>query len=647
MRYHCSYGASNRRRLAIILAWLFLLAAGFGGPSHSNAKTWDVIVMEDVMVPMRDGVKLATDLYVPAQNGYPVTTRLPALLFRTPYNKQAGGKPMARFFAEHGYFSVAQDVRGRFKSEGVFVPLQQESDDGYDTIEWVADHPFCNGKVGMHGVSYLAWTQLEAAAMNPPALVTMIPFQGPINAYHYSLRGGGALHLGLLKWILSVAATSQKAAQDPEIAEAIREMMGSQSFLEWSTKIPWQRGKTPLARLPAYENAALELYFDNYEYNDFWRQPGLGMDEHFDRFPEMPILWVTSWFDWYPRTLSDGYQKMVAMGRKDQHLLIGPWTHANFRSTVGDVNFGNQGGTLETYDDFLRQELAWFDHWMKGDQTVDLGKPVKFFMMGGGDGKRGEDGRLNHGGRWRHTSAWPPRGVEPTKYYLSPGGGLTPGKPTAESSSTTYCYDPANTVSSNGRCIISYGPAKGFGFSGMGPRDQIDLETLPGHGFPGKRIAERPDVVVFETPILTEDLRIAGNIDIDLWISSDAPDTDFYVKLLDVYPPSDDYPDGYSFPVSEGILRARYRDGFEKSVLLETGNVYRLEFPLEPAANLFRAGNRLRIYICSSNFPNFDINPNTGDPNDRRARVANNTIHHDSSGTSHITLPIWPSKSKE
>lgn len=629
-------------RWRVALAWLLFLAAALDGPSRLQAQTWDVIVMKDVMVPMRDGVKLATDLYVPAENGYPVTNKLPALLLRTPYNKNRWGPKIVRFFAEHGYLSATQDCRGRFNSEGTFRPFVDDPEDGYDTIEWLAAHPFCDGKVGMHSVSYMAWAQFHAATQNPPALVTMIPHQGPINAYHYSMRGGGALHLGLLRWVLDVATSSQEARKDPDSVPAVRQMMDTQRFLEWSAKIPWKRGETPLAKFPAYENAAFELYFDNNDYTDYWRQPGLGMDEYFDAFPDMPILWVTSWFDWYPRTISDGYQKMVKMGRKNQHLLVGPWTHNNFRTVVGDVNFGNKGGRFDTYDDFLHLELEWFDRWMRDDTTIDIGEPVKFFMMGTGDGKRGENGRLNHGGRWHYGDTWPPEGVEPTRFYLHPGGGLAAEKSSANSSSTTYSYDPANTVSSNSRCIIAYGPAAKSGFSGMGPQDQIDLETLPGHGYPGKPIAERPDVLVFQTPPLEKDLRIAGNIDVGLSVSSDAPDTDFYVKLLDVYPPSGDYPKGYSFPVSEGILRARYRDSFEKPTLMKAGEIYPLRFALEPAANIFRAGHQLRIYISSSNFPNFDINPNTGDPNDRRARVAKNTIHHDAANASYITLPVFP-----
>ena len=291
-------------------------------------------------------------------------------------------------------------------------------------------------------------------------------------------------------------------------------------------------------------------------------------------------------------------------------------------------------------------ELSWFDRWMKGDRTVDLGPPVKFFMMGGGDGRRASNGRLNHGGRWHHGNAWPPKDVEPTRYYLRAGGALSGEMPPEPNSSSTYVYDPQNTVSSNGRCIISYGPSAGRGFAGMGPQDQIELATLPGHGTPGRRIVDRPDVLAFQTPPLGREVVIAGNVRVALWVSSDAPDTDFYVKLVDVHPPGDDYPQGYGFPVSEGILRARYREGFDKPVLMKPGERYRLEFPLEPAANRFLAGHRIQIYVASSNFPNFDINRNTGDPTSRESRPARNTIHHDARHPSHIELPLWPAASE-
>jgi putative CocE/NonD family hydrolase len=271
---------------------------------------------------------------------------------------------------------------------------------------------------------------------------------------------------------------------------------------------------------------------------------------------------------------------------------------------------------------------------------VELGPPVRFFMMGGGDGKRGAGGRLNHGGRWLASDCWPPKGVVSKPIYLADGGKLSFREPTEKQSSRTYRYDPRNTVSSNGRCIVPFGPSARAGFRGMGPRDQMDLETLPGHGTPGKPIAERADVLTYQSAPLTKELRIAGDLAVCLWVSSDAPDTDFFVKLIDLYPSSPDYPQGYAFPVSEGILRARYRESFERPVLLQPGQLYRLRIPLEPAANLFKTGHRIRVDICSSNFPNFDINPNTGNPNDRQPRIAVNTVYHQLDHASFIELPV-------
>jgi len=563
------------------------------------------------------------------------------VLLRTPYGK-GGFAAQANLFAGSGYLVAIQDCRGRFDSEGEFFPFRDEPQDGHDTIVWLTKHPRSNGKIGMYGCSYMAWVQFEAATQNPPGLATMVPWQGPTNAYHYSMRTGGALHLGLLQWILDVAANGKEARKDPAAATAIREMKSCPAFIEWCAKIPWQRGQTPLAKTPRYEDAALQLYFEHNDYTDFWRQPGFAMDEYFDRFPDMPVLWVVGWYDWYPRTISVGYQKMVRMGRKNQYLLIGPWTHHNFNSTCGDVNFGDRGAPVRTYDEFLHFELKWFNRWLKGDASVDLGKAVKVFVMGGGDGTKAPNGRLNHGGRWYFGDAWPPAEARPTELYLHEDRTLRREKPAREQSASSYAYDPRNTVSSNSRCIIPYVQGT-HGFTGMGPRDQIELPTLPGHGVPGRRIADRPDVLVFRTATLDEDMTIMGDINASLWVSSDAPDTDFFVKLVDEYPASADYPQGYGFPVSDGILRARYRDSFERPSLMEAGRVYRIEIPLEPSANVFKAGHRIRLDVYSSSFPNFDINPNTGDPDDQRPRVARNTIHHDARHASAILLPLCPS----
>jgi putative CocE/NonD family hydrolase len=419
-------------------------------------------------------------------------------------------------------------------------------------------------------------------------------------------------------------------------------MFAGDEFLKWASRTPWQRGQTPLSHFPAYEDGAFQLFFENNDYNAFWRQPGLAMDEHFDSYPDIPILWVGGWYDWYPRSISDGYQQMMARKRSHQYLLMGPWTHNNFEPACGDVHFGSGGRDLRHQDDFRHLELRWMDHWLKDDRTAEIGKPVQVFVMGGGDGRSVEQ-RLNHGGQWHHGNAWPPPGVQPTPYYLRPGGGLSP-LPWGKSgegglvASTSYTYDPRNTVSSTSRCFTPPGrlPAN----RAIGPRDQVELETLPGHGLPGMPIASRPDVLVFQTEPLAKDVVVAGNVQVVLHVSSDAPDTDFVVKLIDVHPPNKDYPSGFALPLTDGILRARYRKGFARPAPLKAGEVYPLEFPLEPTANRFRAGHRIRVDVCSSNFPSYDINRNTGDPSDRRWRTAENTVWHGPAQPSAILLPV-------
>jgi putative CocE/NonD family hydrolase len=265
---------------------------------------------------------------------------------------------------------------------------------------------------------------------------------------------------------------------------------------------------------------------------------------------------------------------------------------------------------------------------------------VKVFVMGGGDGRKGEGGRINHGGSWRTGDTWPLEGSRPVRFYLREGGGLSREKPTAAAASTSYTYDPRNTVNSDSSCNIAYGPSLNKGFEGMGPRDQIQLATLPGHGTPGLPIAARGDVLVFQTDPVAHDVTLAGNCTARLFISSDAPDTDFCVKVIDVYPSSADYPAGYAFPLSDGVLRARYRESFSAPQPLEPGKVYEIEIPILPLANKFAAGHRIRVDISSSSFPNFDPNRNTGRPHDHTWRIAQNTVHHDAQRASSVELGL-------
>ena len=310
--------------LASVLVLLISASALADDAQRAPQSSQDVVILRDVMVPMRDGVRLATDLYLPAKNGKAVSEKLPALLMRIPYNKETWGPHIPAFFARHGYLAVAQDVRGRFKSEGDFFAFRDEPKDGYDTIEWLARHPACNGRVGMHGVSYMGWVQYEAATQHPPHLTTLIPHCGPINAYKYSMHVGGTCTLGLLKWHLEMAMTSKEAQRNPLIAKAIATMSTGDDFLNWAANVPWQRGQTPLSTAPKYEDAAFKFYFENYDYNDFWRAPGYAMDEYMDVFPDVPMLSVVGWYEVYPRSIVDSHQEMAKRGRKHQFLLAGP-----------------------------------------------------------------------------------------------------------------------------------------------------------------------------------------------------------------------------------------------------------------------------------------------------------------------------------
>jgi putative CocE/NonD family hydrolase len=332
---------------------------------------------------------------------------------------------------------------------------------------------------------------------------------------------------------------------------------------------------------------------------------------------------------------------MVAMGRKNQALLVGPWQHNNFDPGCGSVYFGTQDGVVRNYDDYVQLELRWFDRWLKGDTTADIGKSASYFVMGGGDGLR-VNGKFNHGGHWEYRDVWPPPESRPTEFFLQAGGKLSTTKASEADSRTSYTYDPRNTVSSNSRCFINYPALQALG--GIGPHDQIELATLPGHGTPGMPIASRGDVLVFQTETLAEEVTIAGDVRLVLHVSSDAPDTDFFVRLIDVCPANADYPAGFAMPLTDGVLRVRYRNSFSSPALMKPGEVYRLEIPLEPTANRFMPGHRIRVVITSSNFPAFDINRNTGDPMDRRWRIANNTVYHDVARPSSIVLPVCAAK---
>jgi putative CocE/NonD family hydrolase len=296
---------------------------------------------------------------------------------------------------------------------------------------------------------------------------------------------------------------------------------------------------------------------------------------------------------------------------------------------------GNLGG------DYFGLRLRWFDRWLRGiENGVDREPPVRIFVMGGGSGRRNSAGRMEHGGRWRAERDWPLPGTVFTPYYLHQDGRLDPTLAREPDASLSYTYDPRHPVPSIGGTITSGAPVMEGG-----AYDQREGSRFFGSEPPFRPLADRPDVLVFHTAPLPDEAEVTGPIVVTLWVSSDAPDTDFTAKLVDVYPPNADYPDGFAMNLTDGILRARYRDSWEHPAMMEPGRIYRVRIEPFPTSNLFARGHRIRLDISSSNFPHFDLNPNTGEPEGAwtTTRVARNTVHLSRAHPSQIVLPIIPS----
>jgi hypothetical protein len=326
---------------------------------------------------------------------------------------------------------------------------------------------------------------------------------------------------------------------------------------------------------------------------------------------------------------------------------------------VGDVDFGP--AALWGDRVYNEERLRWFNCWLKGvSNDVEEDPPVRIFVMGGGDGRRTLDGRLNHGGTWRFEYEWPLARTEYIDYYLHAGGLLNPDPPDESGPPVSFLHDPANpvpTIAANVTGFYELVPlGEGMASRYTPPRARMRSIILDGAahqqeapGIVGAKppylpLAARPDVLVFQTSPLEEDVEVTGPIVAKLWISSSAVDTDFTAKLIDVYPPNEDYPAGYHMNIVDSIIRTRYRGGWEKEELMEPGRVYSVQIVLPPTSNLFQVGHRIRVDISSSNFPRFDINPNTGEPMGRHTYtiVAHNTVYMDGNYPSHIVLPIIP-----
>lgn len=615
---------------------------------------YEVTVLSDVMVPMRDGVRLCTDIYLPARDGTAIADRFPVILERTPYDKTApsrsertpdnpvplGRAEVAAFFVRRGYAVVYQDNRGRFKSEGEFVKYLSDGHDGYDTCEWILAQPWCNGRIGTKGLSYAAHTQAALGSAGARGVMAMFLDSGGFsNSYQGGIRQGGAFELKQATWAYNHALRDPGIRADPARLAALEAI----DIRDWFRRMPWRRGHSPVTLAPEYEDYLFDQW-ERGEFGDYWKQLGIYAAGFYDQFSDAAMVHMSSWYDPYPRTAAENYLGLKARKRGPIRLILGPWTHGDRQLTwAGDVDFG-PAATLDgnLAEDFLTLRLRWFDRWLKGVRNgVDAEPEVRIFVMGGGSGRKNADGRLDHGGRWRDEASWPLPGTRFEEWYFHENGALSSHRPDAARAWREYRHDPRNPVPTIGGAITSGRPVMEGG-----AYDQRESERFFGSTVPGRALADRPDVLAFQTEPLAEAVELTGPITVKLWISSDCPDTDFTTKLVDVYPPGDDYPEGFAMNLCHGILRCRYRDSWEEPSLMTPGEVYAITIEMFPTSNLFAAGHRIRLDVASSNFPHFDVNPNTGEPEARATtmRVATNRVYLDRERASHVILPVIPAR---
>ena len=581
-------------------------------------RQYQVIREPDVMVPMRDGARLATDIVRPDAPG-----RFPVLVNRGPYGKDsylANPDHSIWFFPRNGYVLLSQDVRGRFGSEGDYNPLFQEAQDGYDTIEWAARQPWSTGRVATTGQSYLGATQYTLAGRRPlpPHLQTMAVVSASSD-FHQSwvYHTGGAMEWG---WtvpyaILKGRNTLERAGCRDLLAQMDDYVVEPGNFGQplsdhWYRHLPLRDWIDRLREAAPY----FHEYFDQEPDGPYWWTLNLMRQA---RNVAIPMFHISAWYDIFLEGALNAYQSVrdngaTELARRSQKLLIGPWAHLRpftepTTGGAGNIDFGSDAA-IELHDSLLR----WYDYWLKGEQTGIMDDPpVRLFVMGDN--------------RWRDESEWPLARAQYARWYFHSAGAantrhgdgaLSTVPPDADEPADHYLYDPSDPAPTLGgnTLIIEYGVF-----------DQSPVE-------------DRPDVLSYTSEPLPADLEITGPIAVTLYAATTAADTDFTAKLVDVRP------DGFAHNLQDGIVRARYRTSAGAPSFVTPGAVHRYAIDLWATSHVIKAGHRIRVDISSSNFPRFDRNPNTGAPlgADARQETARQTVHHSPPYPSHITLPIIP-----
>jgi len=610
-----------------------LVALAQAPRTSARPAEFEIVVEKNLKIPMRDGTRLAADLYRPARAGKPAPGRFPAILTRTPYNKDTSDRE-GSYYAERGYVVVANDVRGRYASEGKWRLIADDPQDGFDVVEWMAQQSWSNGKVGTFGTSYPGGTQHALAETSPPHLTAMVPIDALSNCGVSGMRHGGAFELRFMNWIFQTGAPNSKAAlANPALRRALVE--NGQRIRQHVDSLPVRSGTTPLRVVPEYEAWLVEAMQSGPE-SPFWHVKGMSVVDHVSEYADVPVMHVTGWYDSWTRQVTMNYEALAKAKKSPQRLLIGPWVHGSQGSNVaGEVEF-----TRDAAIDLLAFRLRWYDRWLREDRNgMDDDPQVQLYIMGTGDDRRSPAGRLQHGGYWRSEREWPLARAAAIPYFLHSDGTLSRTPPPQSSSQTTYSFDPRHPVPTIGGNISSNQGLITNGGYDQRPRDDTHAA---GNRLP---LSERRDVLVFRTAPLEADLEVTGTVLVKLFVSSSAPDTDFTAKLIDEIPPNPHYPLGFDLNLGDSIVRARYRDGLDhQAPNLRPGEVVPITIALYPTANVFKEGHRLRIDISSSNFPRFDVNPNTGDPlgEHRRMVTADNTIYHDAAHQSHAVVPVIP-----
>lgn len=554
--------------------------------------TEPAVIERTVRVQLRDGVRLSTDLYLPAAEG-----RFPTLLMRTPYNKNRV-QDRARRLTAFAYAVVIQDCRGRNESEGEFYAYIHEGPDGFDTQEWVGTQPWSDGKIGTFGGSYVGGVQWLAAPYGSRYVKAMAPRATFSNFYH-NLYLGGALRVGLIgSWCAGMTAPTPEARAKIDL---------NQSYLHQPL---YKMDETFGWRIPM-----LRDWVAHTSYDDYWRQ----LDVE-DKFPELdlPAYHIVGYYDFFlPETIKS-YKMMARLAktehaRRNQKMILGPWDHGTIgKRQVGEIDFGPQA--MLDWDLELKR---WFDRQLKGqDNGVEREPPIRYFVMGLND--------------WRECYRWPPQATRSVNYYLNGNakgptddGGLSL-TPSTSDAVDTFLSDPATPIPSKGGRGVAPSVVGDWG-----PWDQRGIEALP-------------NVLVYTSPPLAHDLEVVGPVTATLFLATDARDTDLAIKLVDVFP------DGYALNVATGILRGRYRNSLEAPELLTPGKLLKWHVNLTHVSNRFKAGHRIRLDVTGSNFPLYDRNPNTGGGiDDVGTFVATQKLYHSAAYPSHVTLPVSTAYSSE